>query len=107
MNVPAFLAGNAISAAGPATELIVGPVEAWVLLLTLLALCCGMLWVVTRPAGATEATAGGSPSHGTVNRRRGTLLAPGSQRVRRPVSIVSQVSPASSPSTSGVGGATA
>lgn len=57
MNVPAICVGNVIaSAAIPATGLLLGPVHAWVLLLTLLALCCGVLWVLTRPVSTEEAT---------------------------------------------------
>jgi len=108
MIVPPIYVGNGIaSAIVPATQLLLGPVQAWVLVLILLALCCGILWVVTRPASTTEATAGGSPSHGAVNRRRGTPLTPRGQHARRPVSVVLRASPGSSPSTSGIGGATA
>jgi len=33
--------------------LIVEPTHAWVLLVTLLAVCCGVLWFLTRPVPAT------------------------------------------------------
>ena len=75
MNVPAIYMGNMIASATiPAPALLVGPVHAWMLVLTLLTLCCGILWAVTRPVGAEEATTARPRSRRrTANRRRGSL----------------------------------
>ena len=114
MNVPAMYMGNMIaSATVPAPALLVGPVHAWVLVLSLLALCCGILWAVTRPVGAEPATAARRrPRDRTANRGRGTLLNPGRWRERRPMSVVSGAntgssSPLNAASISGTGGITA
>jgi hypothetical protein len=97
MNVPAIYMGNMIASATiPAPALLVGPVHAWVLVLTLLALCCGILWAVTRPVRAQTAIAAqGRPPRGSTD-RRGTLLTPGGRRGRRPMSVVSGASTGSS-----------
>jgi hypothetical protein len=94
MNVPAVYVGNVIANATlPATGLLLGPVHAWVLVLTLLTLCCGILWAVTRPANTEEAAA---RHRRAASRRRGTPLTPGGQGQRRPMSVVSQASTGSS-----------
>jgi len=98
MHVPAIYMGNMIASATiPSPGLIVGPVHAWVLVLTLLALCCGILWAVTRPVRADAATTARGRSRGrAANRRRGTLLTPGGRQERRPMSVVSGASTGSS-----------
>jgi hypothetical protein len=100
MIVPAIYVGNGIaSATVPSTQLLIGPVQAWVLILTLLALCCGILWAVTRPVGTEEATAWHRRSRRTVaNEPLGTALASRGQQVRRPMPLVSQSSTDSLPS---------
>ena len=93
MNVPAIYMGNMIASATiPAPALLVGPVHAWMLVLTLLTLCCGILWAITRPVRAQQATAAHRRSRG-----RGTLLNPGGRPERRPMSVVSGASTGSSP----------
>jgi hypothetical protein len=115
MIVPAIYVGNGIaSATVPSTQLLIGPVQAWVLVLTLLAVCCGILWAVTRPVGTEEATAWHRRSRRTAaNERPERVLASRGQQVRRPMPLVSQSSTDSLPSfnaaasTSGIGGITA
>jgi hypothetical protein len=88
MYVPAINLGNTMmiaSAAIPAPALIVGPARAWALVLTLLTLCCGILWAVTRPPRAEEAS---SARRRAADRRRGTLLTPGGRQERRPLSAM-------------------
>lgn len=77
MIVPAIYVGNGIaSATVPSTQLLIGPVQAWVLVLTLLAVCCGILWAVTRPVGTEEANAWHRRSLWTAaNERLGTAVA--------------------------------
>ena len=54
IDTAAYLSGPFASAAIP-SELILEPGQAWVLLLTLLVLCCAVLWWLTRPLrGATQ-----------------------------------------------------
>ena len=100
MYVPAIYVGNTImiaSATVPSPGLIVGPAHAWVLVLTLLALCCGILWAVTRPVRAGAATTARRRSgRRAANRRRGSLLAPGRRQQRRPMSVVSGANTGSS-----------
>jgi hypothetical protein len=105
MNVPTVYVGNAIASATiPAKQLLIGPVQAWVLVLALLAVCCGILWVVTRPMGTEEATAWRRRSRLTAaNEGLGTALASRRQQVRRPMSLVSQSSTDSSPSYNAAG----
>lgn len=100
MIVPATYVGNGIASATlPATQLLIGPVQAWVLVLTLLALCCGILWAVTGPVGTEEATAWRRRSRWTVaNERLGTAVGSRGQQVRRPMPLVSRSSTDSSPS---------
>jgi membrane protein implicated in regulation of membrane protease activity len=102
MIVPAIYVGNGIASATVfPTQLLVGPVQAWVLVLTLLALCCGILWLITRPV-STEGTT--SPRYrsrgGAATGRRGTLLTPRVQQAGRSMSVVSRASTGSSPSFS-------
>jgi hypothetical protein len=88
MYVPAINLGNTMmiaSATIPAPALIVGPARAWVLVLTLLTLCCGILWAVTRPARPEKAA---SVRRQAANRRRDMLLAPGGRQERRPLSAM-------------------
>jgi membrane protein implicated in regulation of membrane protease activity len=110
MNVPAIFMGDMIaSAAIPAPALLVGPVHAWVLVLTLLALCCGILWAITRPVRAQQATPARRRSRGrAADGRRGTLLNAGGRQERRPMSVVSGASTGSSPpfNAAGIGGIT-
>jgi len=35
----------------PGPQSLIGPLEAWAVILTLLVLCCGLLWLLTKPAG--------------------------------------------------------
>jgi hypothetical protein len=100
MIVPAIYVGNGIaSATVPSTQLLIGPVQAWVLVLTLLAVCCGILWAVTRPVGIEEATAWHRRSRRTAaSERPETALASRGQQVRRAMSLMSRSSTDSSPS---------
>ena len=100
MIVPATYVGSGIaSATVPSTQLLIGPVQAWVLVLTLLAVCCGILWAVTRPVGTEEVTAWPRRSRRmAANERLGTVVASGGQQVRRPMPLMSQSSTDSSPS---------
>jgi hypothetical protein len=100
MIVPAIYAWSEIvSATVPSTQLLIGPVQAWVLVLTLLAVCCGILWAVTRPVSSEEATAWRRRSGWTVaDERLGAGLGSRGQQVRRPMPLVSQSSTDSSPS---------
>ncbi len=43
---------SGVVAAGviPVPQLLIGPAQAWALILILLALCCGLLWLLTKPA---------------------------------------------------------
>jgi hypothetical protein len=115
MNVPAIYMGNMIASATiPAPAILVEPVHAWVLVLTLLTLCCGILWAVTRPVRAQHATpARRRLRSGGADRRRGTLLNAGGRRGRRPMSVASGASTGSAPpfnaaaSIAGSGGMTA
>jgi hypothetical protein len=98
MNVPAIYMGNMIASATiPAPALLVGPVHAWVLVSTLLALCCGILWAITRPVRTPQATSARSRSHGRAADQQRTLLNAGGRRGRRPMSVVSGASTGSSP----------
>jgi hypothetical protein len=105
MIVPVTYVGDGIaSTTVPDTQLLIGPVHAWVLVLTLLAVCCGILWAVTRPVGTEEATAWGRRSRWTVaDERFGAALGSRGQQVRRPMSLVSQSSTDSSPSYNAAG----
>jgi hypothetical protein len=116
MYVPAIYVGNTLmiaSATIPAPGLIVGPVHAWVLVLTLLTLCCAILWAVTRPARSEQATAARRRARRrAANRRPSIPLTPGGRRERPPISVVSGASTGSSApfntaaSISGIGGIT-
>jgi hypothetical protein len=100
MIVPAIYVGSGMaSATVPSTQLLIGPVQAWVLVLTLLAVCCGILWAVTRPVGTEEVAAWPRHARQTAAvERAGTALASRVHRVRRAMSLVSRSSTDSSPS---------
>ena len=55
--LPGVLAGASIP-----TQLLIGPTQAWILLLSLLALCGGVLWFLTKPLGARSGEGAHSPT---------------------------------------------
>lgn len=67
------LSGALMNAAIP-TQLIIPPIQAWMLLLIVLVLCCSLLWFLTRPARphVTRAPAAGPtrPTPGGTRRRK-------------------------------------
>jgi hypothetical protein len=65
-----YLSGPLASATIP-SELILQPAQAWLLLFTVLVLCCAVLWLLTRPlnSGATPTEHPQPPRRGRVLRR--------------------------------------
>lgn len=81
--------GLALTATGaiPAPQLLIGHGPAWVLILCLLALCCALLWLVTKSSGAGEEHAlPGVQSRRNKTRGRGPST-PGPKSKRRPGAV--------------------
>jgi hypothetical protein len=68
------------------SELILQPAQAWLLLFTVLVLCCAVLWLLTRPlhSGAAPTEHPQPPRRGRVSRRQQPLTASGRRRPLQP-----------------------
>jgi hypothetical protein len=76
---PAYLIGGLASATIP-EGLILQPLQAWAVVLTALAVCCGCLWLLTRRVSTASPD---DRSHDAV--RSGRRRSPNAAQTRRPV----------------------
>lgn len=65
----------------PAPQLLIGYDQAWVLILSLLVLCCALFWLLTKPAG--RAARQRSPLHRSTRPALGRRRRIGSEGERR------------------------
>ena len=68
-----YPSGGVAAGVIPVPQLLIGSAQAWTLILLLLALCCGLLWLLTTPARSAAqrtCTAASIDSFRTETRRR-------------------------------------
>jgi hypothetical protein len=79
---------GALASASLPTQLLIGPTQAWVLLLALLVLCGAALWLLAKPRGVSSQGRRRPPTAprpgGHASRRRRPLVAQRTRRQRVP-----------------------